>query len=297
MSLTPLKDRLIIGTVKLGVEYGAIELSKVSEQTALSILKYCYDQDIQIFDTAPSYGTAEDLLGLTKRTIEHNSDEIVITKLAKLQSDISDKELARLKSVFEESLSKLSTDSVYGLLVHDVADLQQPNSERIYQLMSALKSAGLVQKIGVSVYSEEEAFSLFEQYDFDLIQVPCNLFDQRFIRSGCLEWLKQRNIEVHARSLFLKGVLLKPQINTSLPESLRIQHEKLTDYLYSKQISHYDYCLNFASSIAQVDKWVVGVSSIEQVDALLNANYLDSSGMDFIQWEVVDELAVDPRYW
>ena len=37
---------------------------------------------------------------------------------------------------------------------------------------------------------------------------PENILDRRLLESGWLEKLKKRNIEVHARSIFLQGILL-----------------------------------------------------------------------------------------
>ena len=49
------------------------------------------------------------------------------------------------------------------------------------------KSEGRVKKIGVSVYSPEQAKKILENYDIDIIQIPFNLLDQRFKESGLLE--------------------------------------------------------------------------------------------------------------
>jgi hypothetical protein len=45
-------------------------------------------------------------------------------------------------------------------------------------------------------------------FDFDLIQLPFNVFDNRLIVKGQLKKLKAKSIEIHARSVFLQGILL-----------------------------------------------------------------------------------------
>jgi predicted oxidoreductase len=54
----------------------------------------------------------------------------------------------------------------------------------------------------------EQVDFLLENFDFDLIQLPFNVFDNRLIVKGQLKKLKAKSIEIHARSVFLQGILL-----------------------------------------------------------------------------------------
>ena len=42
----------------------------------------------------------------------------------------------------------------------------------------------------------------------EIVQLPLNLLDQRFVQDGTLAELARRGTEVHVRSVFLQGVLL-----------------------------------------------------------------------------------------
>lgn len=59
-----------------------------------------------------------------------------------------------------------------------------------------------------SVYNSNQIDQLLKKYPIDIIQVPINLLDQRLILSGHLDRLKDLQIEIHARSVFLQGLLL-----------------------------------------------------------------------------------------
>ena len=48
------------------------------------------------------------------------------------------------------------------------------------------------------------------------IQIPVNALDRRAIHSGLLRRLKTKGVEIHARSVFLQGLLLMQP--TELPE-------------------------------------------------------------------------------
>lgn len=45
-------------------------------------------------------------------------------------------------------------------------------------------------------------------YPLQLVQLPANLLDQRFLRTGWLDRLQAMGCEIHVRSLFLQGLLL-----------------------------------------------------------------------------------------
>ena len=47
-----------------------------------------------------------------------------------------------------------------------------------------------------------------EIYKPDIIQLPFNAFDKKAAELGTLKRLKDEGIEVHARSIFLQGLLL-----------------------------------------------------------------------------------------
>ena len=57
-------DKLILGTVQLGVDYGINnEIGKPSIADALSILEYAYKKKIRFLDTAEAYGDAQKIIG------------------------------------------------------------------------------------------------------------------------------------------------------------------------------------------------------------------------------------------
>lgn len=74
--------------------------------------------------------------------------------------------------------------------------------------MQQLKAQHLVKNIGVSVYEGKQIDGILERFDIDLIQLPLNVLDQRLLHSGHLAKLKNAGIEIHARSVFLQGLLL-----------------------------------------------------------------------------------------
>ena len=55
--------RLALGTANLGQAYGISNASQVTQAEAIEIIQLAYQLGFRDFDTAPEYGTAEELVG------------------------------------------------------------------------------------------------------------------------------------------------------------------------------------------------------------------------------------------
>ena len=75
--------------------------------------------------------------------------------------------------------------------------------------MKILKKEKLIKKIGISIYNENSVRKLTQLDVIDIVQIPLNLCDRRFIRKKNMNFFKKKNIRVQARSIFLQGLLLQ----------------------------------------------------------------------------------------
>ena len=80
-------------------------------------------------------------------------------------------------------------------------------------MLKNLKNKGIIKKIGISIYNPKELDLVFNILNPDIVQTPYNLFDRRIEYSGWINKLFQQNIEIHSRSVFLQGLLLKNKMN------------------------------------------------------------------------------------
>ena len=287
--------KIAIGTTKLGMPYGVVNPKQVDETQVHQLLNKAGELGFNCFDTAPSYGNAEKLLG---KYVLPELRKLIITKVAKVQTSTIDQEsILAIEDRFQQSLQNMQTQSCYGLLVHDVQDLFKPGAEKLVEWMQSLKDKGRVNKIGVSVYTPEEADDLFERFDFDLVQLPCNIYDQRFLQSGAISKLRAKKVEIHARSLFLKGLILKPNVLAKLPQGIIAHNELFHQSMNEKGLKAYDACLAFAKLYTQVDRWVIGVSSKQQLMQLLSNENQITETIDFEQWAYSEKAELDPRTW
>ena len=119
----------------------------------------------------------------------------------------------------------------------------------------------MVQKIGVSVYTPVILEDLIERYPIEIVQFPMNIVDQSFI--PLLPKLKEKNIEVHTRSTFLQGLLLMDEI----PDYFN----PVKDIISSIPKPRLEYTLNFGKQQINVDKMVLGVTKLQDLEEIIEA--------------------------
>ena len=255
-------NKLALGTVQFGLDYGITNnIGKVQIKEVRSILEFARNNDINVLDTAATYGNSEEILG--NADVE---DFQVITKTIPLKNEVNE-----IIGNFYKSLKNLNKDQVYGLLIHDVGDIDNEQFDLLYRKIIELKQQGMVSKIGFSTYTPEQVDFLLKNFDFDLIQVPFNVFDNRLIQGGQFKALNNKGVEIHARSVFLQGILLD---FNNIPSYFLTWKKEFNDYqklVKDRGLSLIVYALNYALNIEEIDKVLVGVNSKKQLIEIVNA--------------------------
>jgi aryl-alcohol dehydrogenase-like predicted oxidoreductase len=263
-------SKIALGTVQFGIDYGInSESGQVQPEEVRSILNYAHSQNIDLLDTAPVYGDSEKILGRA-----NSSNFKVVTKTRHFDSlKINNNDIRLLNSDFYHSLEYLKQDSVYGVLMHNASDLLKPGAEKLFDQLQKLKQEEKITKIGVSVYDHSQLQAILEIFDIDLVQLPFNIIDKRLIDSGMLAKLKNRGIEVHARSVFLQGLLLMSERNR--PDKFKrwgvlwkIWHEWLND----NQITALEAAIRYVISMPEISKVLVGVDTKDQLKEIIVAS-------------------------
>jgi aryl-alcohol dehydrogenase-like predicted oxidoreductase len=291
--------KLGIGTVQFGFDYGISNKDgQTPESEVKDILSLAAERGLSVIDTASQYGTSETVIGLC---LAGNHPFRIVTKTPSFQKTVLAAEDALLlKETFSASLRKLGQKSVYGLLVHHADDLLSGNSAVLWRAMQELKDSGLVEKIGVSVYSPEQADAVLRSFAVDLVQLPVNVLDQRMVHNGHLRRLKDRGIEIHSRSVFLQGLLLMNP--STVPEHFSPIRRQLIRYhalLHDCQIMPAAAALAFVSGIREIDVVIVGVNDASQLRELCETGCTDSfhQRTDFSSFAIDDEAMVNPSHW
>lgn len=294
-------QKLGLGTVQWGTDYGIANRSgKAGADTVAAILQRARAARVAILDTAAAYGTAEEALG----TQQIAGFDLVTKTLPLKGLDTSVSGAAQqVRERFLYSLELLKTDAVYGLLVHHASDLLGPSGDALWRVMSDLRAAGVAKKIGCSVYAPQELELLMARYPIDLVQLPYNVFDQRFETSGALATAKAKAVEVHARSAFLQGLLLMS--SAELPphfDAIRAHHATFAALCQTERLSSLCAALQFSIGCELIDKVIVGCERLEQWEEILDAASGDAalSGSvrsRFAALRLEDQTYTNPGRW
>lgn len=267
MKLPNMTHKLALGTVQFGLDYGIANKSgQVSIEEIRNVLECAKTNTLDTLDTAIGYGDSEERLGHVGV-----SQWDVITKLPTLPESIKDVK-AWVRETVEQSLLRLQTEQLKGLLLHRPDDLLHKQGDVLYRALEELKEDGLVQKIGASIYVPEELEPLYSRYNLDVIQAPFNILDRRLKESGWLTRLSEKGTEIHVRSVFLQGLLLMSSINR--PHQFKRWNplwNKWHNWLNEVDISPLQACLGYVLSELEIDRVIVGVDNLEQLKEILHA--------------------------
>tara|TARA_Y100001001_G_scaffold4669_1_gene4871 strand:+ start:8862 stop:9722 length:861 start_codon:yes stop_codon:yes gene_type:complete len=259
--------KIALGTVQFGLAYGvANKAGRVPQSSVANIINVARAAQIEVLDTAAAYGASEKVLGING--VEGFN---VVSKLPPRPENIRDLKLWVVNSI-ERSLINLKCESLYGVLMHRPLDLLAHDGDRIWEALLERKKAGLVRKVGVSVYGPDDLDRL-KDFDFDMVQAPMNIIDRRIESSGWLERLNRKGVEVHVRSAFLQGLLLMPK--NRRPEYFKSWSGLLSEYdawIRGEGLSPLEACLGFLNGISGVDNVVVGVDSPGQLEEIVSAS-------------------------
>ncbi len=279
--------KLALGTVQFGLDYGINNTrGKIPEHEVKEILITAAQNGITLLDTASAYGDSEALLGKFA-----SKDFKIVTKLGK-------DDIWNLQQAFTNSLQRLQRESIYACLFHHFDEIK--NDPSLWEEMQQLKKQQKVQKIGFSLYSPKELEWIFEHnLDFDILQIPFNIFDQRF--QPYLSRLKQKGVEVHVRSVFLQGLFFKPP--SSLSEFfLPIKPKVNTIHSLAKDsgLTVAGLCIAFVSHYQEIDSLVLGVDSIENLCENIAATNISLTQEQFAQLQSLkedSEKIIIPSNW
>src|SRR5262245_2103493 len=260
--------RLGLGTVQFGLEYGiSNRVGHPDEAEVSNILARAVAAGIGYIDTAPAYGDAETLVG---RYLPNGHNLRVVTKTPPIaDAKIEGWHGQLVLDSVATSLDRMKMDKVYGLLVHQPADLAKPGWQYVVEAMQEARTRGWVGCIGASIYNSDQLSLLETRFVPQLVQLPPNVLDRRPISSGMLAHLKAKGAEVHARSVFLQGLLLmKPSELPNFFIPIREDIAAMQQRWAGQGRSAIAVCLAFALQQAEIDAVIVGVNRVSELDEI-----------------------------
>lgn len=269
--MTGIADRIALGTVQFGIDYGVSNPSgQVTLDDALGILDFARASGVDTLDTARNYGESETVIGQAR-----DHDWHIFTKLppvpAKILTDRQD--VSRwVSETVDLSLTRLRRDRLAGLMLHHPAQLIEAGGQGLFDALRRQRDEGRTARIGISIYEPADLDVLPNSMVFDFVQGPLNLLDRRLAESGWLARLAEQGCGFFARSVFLQGLLLMPASTRPAKfERWQALWQAWDRYLAANGLTAIEACLRFVMTIPHLEKIVLGVTSGQQLSEVLAA--------------------------
>jgi hypothetical protein len=283
-------NRIVLGGAQLGLPYGILNGGEtLSREEVARILDTAVDHGIDSIDTAIAYGHSESIIG----EISQNRFKI-ISKLPPLPVDISNVS-EWVYSQVQGSLSRLKCTSLDALLLHRPQDLTGAQGVELYAAIESLMAEKMIHRFGVSIYSPDDLEGIIDTFEIHVVQAPLNVFDRRIL--GVTDQLSALNIEVHVRSVFLQGVLIaSPQDRPHRFEPWSEHFALFDEWVRSSGLSAMACCMGFALQQPGIAKLVIGTTSAESLDEIMNSTPNSVLKVPTHLQSSVEQL-IDPRFW
>lgn len=259
--------KLSIGTAQFGFKYGICNTKGiVNIEEVRKIIKYSKSKKIYSIDTAEGYGKSHKVLG--KLNLKNCK---ITTKI----SNIKKKKIKNLENFItlkiQKFLDDLNINKIHALLIHDASELRGKFGKNFYNVLQNLKKKKKILKVGVSVYNKKELDFILKTYNIDIVNLPISVANQEFVEDKYLIKLKKKKIEIHARSIFLQGLLLTKY--KFIPKKFKKNKFILEwyDWLKINNYNSLEASIAFIKKIKHIDKIIVGVDNFDQLKMIVKA--------------------------
>ena len=263
---------LVLGTAQLASPYGSAKKVTPPElKEGIQLIHRAISFGAAAIDTARAYIGSEATIGMALKGGWCNRTRIV-TKLSPLSDLTPNSSTSEVVAATEinvlRSMKALGEGVKPTLMLHRASHLSDWGGV-VWKRLIELRNEGLIADLGVSVQSPEEARSVISDTNVKLIQMPFNVLDWRWIDAGIPDLLATRpDIQVHVRSVFLQGLLLRPpnvwpKLEDCVPFDILGRLERLATAFERLDVA--DLCIAWVRSHNWINGLVIGMERLEQL--------------------------------
>jgi aryl-alcohol dehydrogenase-like predicted oxidoreductase len=291
--------RLVLGTAQIGMDYGIINRTGRPDPAVASLMiQSAIESGVQEFDTAQVYGNSEHVLG---HIVASRSDSDRLKFISKPNIDLNRLSSNTLKEAAQRSSNNLGIHKLYGFLLHKERMLEYWEDGLGFQMTELLR-CGLVDHIGVSVYTPEKANQALDMDDITILQIPSNVLDRRFENAGIFEKADGLNKQIYVRSVYLQGLLLADP--NKLPQHMHFAVPALKafeSFAREVKVSKHSLALAYVRDAYTKAKIIVGSETLDQFQANLKAWQMPLAKgiVESIQecFTEIDDTVLNPSRW
>lgn len=257
-------DKLILGTVQMGLEYGINnKTGQIRQEDTFEILGTAHSASIDTLDTAEVYGNAHRLIGAF-----HRQNPTSVFKVnTKLPADSTD---SHYEDRISRYLDELGVTQIETLMFHSYPSFQAHAAW--LPALEKIKSKGLFKYLGVSLYENSELAQIIRESSVDVVQLPFNALDNLNQKDKLMEKARSNYKIIHTRSAFLQGLFFAERNSEGVARELNTELQTIdalaSQYGVSVEFLALGYCLNQPT----IDKVLIGVDSVEQLKRNIRAS-------------------------
>lgn len=267
------QDRLVYGLGGIGGIWGPVK-----ESESIDAILYALENDISVFDTAPSYADSESFFGKALKQWK-GQRPFISTKVGRLRGeDAFDTKLdyspEGMKRSLLNSLNTIGSDYVDLLFLHEPQLVPLENIHSILETLQEFKQQGLVKRLGVGGNPTEGFMPYVIKENFDVMSGflrmnACNLS----VYNGEMQRYQQEKIAYYAASplhFSLLGNRLEQYKNDGVDGHWITEKDLKNAYLI-KSIAEANnmpmptLAQRYLFSIAEADRIVLGAKNIDQI--------------------------------
>lgn len=283
---------IAFGGASVSGEGGGYGFGDITEDDAISLIRYCHDRGIEVFDTAPIYGFGMSERRIGKALKDRRDRSFIISKSGVTWHDNKRVNMTNdpvvTKKMLEQSLRDLDTDYIDLYFIHwpdQNIDIRRP-----MEVLAKARMDGKINSIGLCNTSVEDLEKAREVDKISVVQSEYNFFSRQ--NSQLFDYLRQYKIEFMSYGTFDKGVL------TGRVTDKRVQRKefdssdcrswapwwksqdrssrykavvKLKDYLNLKGHRLVEFALAYNLQVPEITTLLCGMRTQQQVDEVLES--------------------------
>ncbi len=278
--------KIILGTANLNQFYGFKNLLiKNTDHKKIFDLNLSFNNSL---DTAIAYHQSLKII----REHSYYKSRIYSKLPCIFKNKINSK---NLEKIINKHFIELNCKKIYSLSFHSPENLNKKEGVKIYKKLIILKKKKLIKNIGISINFISD-LKILKKFKFDLVQLPLNIFDQRFANKEILKFFLKRKIKLQIRSIFLQGTLLEKKT----PNNLKKYSNFFNNFaLFCKKTkkSQLYHCINFIKNIRTVDSIVVGISNLQEFKELKKQFLFRKRNFNYSQFKNNNLKLIVPKKW
>jgi aryl-alcohol dehydrogenase-like predicted oxidoreductase len=281
------------------MDYGIANVQgQPSEELACEIIGKALEYGVNCFDTAWDYGNSENTLG---ETLNRRGVSLEAKIVSKLSPPLNPADEKCITQAIEDSIKNLRIDRLWCMKLH-LGKWLDDWDKGLGRALLCAKEKGLIRYLGVSVYGIEEARRALQHPDIQVVQIPCNLWDQSMLEEGIFSLAEKMGKLCFVRSIYLQGLLLMSpsQVAEKLPRAADVS-QRWFEMAETMDSTPKELAFRFALSLNC--PLVVGAETVEQVEENIRLSQQKPLSEDQIEQirgtiaPLVDAQITDPRSW